>query len=230
MLSFTLPCAYLLISLFILFLCSPFLISLPFPILSLQFPLVSTFLFCFCCFLLLILSSFIFLSTSLPLNLFLISVLISFTCLSRPPLPPPQGCSSPIVVKFADTQKDKEQRRLQQQLAQQMQQLNSATTWGSLTGLGGLTPQYLAVRRAAVTPTSTSSTPYCCRLANATAVSAPNKKHPTQTQLPNKPKVFSSIFSPDFCGKKFWSQKYKNTKMQATGLVVECQWDPNFAS
>uniref|UniRef100_A0A8C7Z863 Cugbp, Elav-like family member 2 n=1 Tax=Oryzias sinensis TaxID=183150 RepID=A0A8C7Z863_9TELE len=57
-----------------------------------------------------------------------------------------EGCSSPIVVKFADTQKDKEQRRLQQQLAQQMQQLNSATTWGSLTGLGGLTPQYLAVR------------------------------------------------------------------------------------
>uniref|UniRef100_A0A668VG55 RRM domain-containing protein n=1 Tax=Oreochromis aureus TaxID=47969 RepID=A0A668VG55_OREAU len=60
-----------------------------------------------------------------------------------------EGCSSPIVVKFADTQKDKEQRRLQQQLAQQMQQLNSATTWGSLTGLGGLTPQYLAVRSAA---------------------------------------------------------------------------------
>uniref|UniRef100_A0A8C9ZIP8 Cugbp, Elav-like family member 2 n=1 Tax=Sander lucioperca TaxID=283035 RepID=A0A8C9ZIP8_SANLU len=71
-----------------------------------------------------------------------------------------EGCSSPIVVKFADTQKDKEQRRLQQQLAQQMQQLNSATTWGSLTGLGGLTPQYLAVRRAATSPTITSSTPY----------------------------------------------------------------------
>lgn len=47
-------------------------------------------------------------------------------------------------MKFADTQKDKEQRRLQQQLAQQMQQLNTAT-WGNLTGLGGLTPQYLAV-------------------------------------------------------------------------------------
>lgn len=59
----------------------------------------------------------------------------------------PQGCSSPIVVKFADTQKDKEQRRLQQQLAQQMQQLNTAT-WGNLTGLGGLTPQYLAVSAA----------------------------------------------------------------------------------
>ncbi|XP_068162479.1 CUGBP Elav-like family member 2 isoform X4 [Antennarius striatus] len=79
-----------------------------------------------------------------------------------------EGCSSPIVVKFADTQKDKEQRRLQQQLAQQMQQLNSATTWGSLTGLGGLTPQYLAVRRAAASPTSiTASTPYCSPVANA---------------------------------------------------------------
>ncbi|XP_034019369.1 CUGBP Elav-like family member 2 isoform X9 [Thalassophryne amazonica] len=60
-----------------------------------------------------------------------------------------EGCSSPIVVKFADTQKDKEQRRLQQQLALQMQQLNSATTWGSLTGLGGLTPQYLALLQQA---------------------------------------------------------------------------------
>lgn len=50
-----------------------------------------------------------------------------------------------MVVKFADTQKDKEQRRLQHQL-QQMQQLNSTSTWGNLSGLGGLTPQYLAVR------------------------------------------------------------------------------------
>uniref|UniRef100_A0A7N8YFH2 CUGBP Elav-like family member 2 n=1 Tax=Mastacembelus armatus TaxID=205130 RepID=A0A7N8YFH2_9TELE len=57
-----------------------------------------------------------------------------------------EGCSSPLVVKFADTQRDKEQRRLQQQLVQQIQQLNSATTWGNLAGLGTLTPQYLAVR------------------------------------------------------------------------------------
>lgn len=56
-----------------------------------------------------------------------------------------QGCSSPLVVKFADTQRDKEQRRLQQQLVQQIQQLNNASTWGNLTGLGTLTPQYLAV-------------------------------------------------------------------------------------
>uniref|UniRef100_A0A3B4XPL8 CUGBP Elav-like family member 2 n=1 Tax=Seriola lalandi dorsalis TaxID=1841481 RepID=A0A3B4XPL8_SERLL len=55
-----------------------------------------------------------------------------------------EGCSSPLVVKFADTQRDKEQRRLQQQLVQQIQQLNSASTWGNLAGLGTLTPQYLA--------------------------------------------------------------------------------------
>ncbi|XP_017158434.1 CUGBP Elav-like family member 2 isoform X6 [Poecilia reticulata] len=83
-----------------------------------------------------------------------------------------EGCSSPIVVKFADTQKDKEQRRLQQQLAQQMQQLNSATTWGSLTGLGGLTPQYLAVRAAAAASpasiiTSSSSVSPCSHVASA---------------------------------------------------------------
>uniref|UniRef100_A0A3Q3WLK9 RRM domain-containing protein n=1 Tax=Mola mola TaxID=94237 RepID=A0A3Q3WLK9_MOLML len=56
-----------------------------------------------------------------------------------------EGCSSPLVVKFADTQRDKEQRRLQQQLVQQIQQLNNASTWGNLAGLGTLTPQYLAV-------------------------------------------------------------------------------------
>lgn len=59
--------------------------------------------------------------------------------------PPLQGCSSPLVVKFADTQRDKEQRRLQQQLVQQIQQLNNASTWGNLASLGTLTPQYLAV-------------------------------------------------------------------------------------
>merc|ERR1712142_562130 len=32
-----------------------------------------------------------------------------------------EGCTSPMVCKFADTQRDKEQRRLQQQLTQQMQ-------------------------------------------------------------------------------------------------------------
>uniref|UniRef100_A0A672QVI0 CUGBP Elav-like family member 1 n=1 Tax=Sinocyclocheilus grahami TaxID=75366 RepID=A0A672QVI0_SINGR len=56
-----------------------------------------------------------------------------------------EGCSSPIVVKFADTQKDKEQKRIAQQLQQQMQQLNAASMWGNLTGLNSLGPQYLAV-------------------------------------------------------------------------------------
>ncbi|XP_068595476.1 CUGBP Elav-like family member 2 [Brachionichthys hirsutus] len=65
-----------------------------------------------------------------------------------------EGCSSPLVVKFADTQRDKEQRRLQQQLVQQIQQLNSATTWGNLAGLGNITPQYLALLQQA---TSTSN-------------------------------------------------------------------------
>lgn len=56
-----------------------------------------------------------------------------------------QGCSSPIVVKFADTQKDKEQKRMAQQLQQQMQQINAASVWGNLAGLNSLAPQYLAV-------------------------------------------------------------------------------------
>uniref|UniRef100_A0A8C6T322 CUGBP Elav-like family member 2 n=1 Tax=Neogobius melanostomus TaxID=47308 RepID=A0A8C6T322_9GOBI len=67
-----------------------------------------------------------------------------------------EGCSSPLVVKFADTQRDKEQRRLQQQLVQQIQQLNSAS-WGNLAALGALTPQYLALLQQA-TSTSNQST------------------------------------------------------------------------
>uniref|UniRef100_A0A8C5QIG5 CUGBP Elav-like family member 1 n=1 Tax=Leptobrachium leishanense TaxID=445787 RepID=A0A8C5QIG5_9ANUR len=55
-----------------------------------------------------------------------------------------EGCSSPIVVKFADTQKDKEQKRMTQQLQQQMQQINAASVWGNLAGLNSLAPQYLA--------------------------------------------------------------------------------------
>ncbi|XP_055084993.1 CUGBP Elav-like family member 1 [Periophthalmus magnuspinnatus] len=56
-----------------------------------------------------------------------------------------EGCSSPIVVKFADTQKDKEQKRLAQQLQQHMQQLSAASLWSNLTGLSSMGPQYLAV-------------------------------------------------------------------------------------
>uniref|UniRef100_A0A3B4XJ58 Cugbp, Elav-like family member 1 n=1 Tax=Seriola lalandi dorsalis TaxID=1841481 RepID=A0A3B4XJ58_SERLL len=61
-----------------------------------------------------------------------------------------EGCSSPIVVKFADTQKDKEQKRMAQQLQQQMQQLSAASMWGNLTGLNSLGPQYLAVSLNAI--------------------------------------------------------------------------------
>ncbi|KAF7669849.1 hypothetical protein LDENG_00128670 [Lucifuga dentata] len=68
-----------------------------------------------------------------------------------------EGCSSPLVAKFADTQRDKEQRRLQQQLVQQIQQLNSASTWGNLAGLGTLTPQYLALLQQATTTSNQSS-------------------------------------------------------------------------
>ncbi|KAG8430731.1 hypothetical protein GDO86_020063 [Hymenochirus boettgeri] len=56
-----------------------------------------------------------------------------------------EGCSSPIVVKFADTQKDKEQKRMTQQLQHQMQQINAASMWGNLAGLSSLAPQYLAL-------------------------------------------------------------------------------------
>ncbi|KAM8892891.1 CUGBP Elav-like family member 2 isoform 8-T8 [Spinachia spinachia] len=68
-----------------------------------------------------------------------------------------EGCSSPLVVKFADTQRDKEQRRLQQQLVQQIQQLNSASTWGNLAGLGTLSPQYLALLQQATSTTNQGS-------------------------------------------------------------------------
>uniref|UniRef100_A0A3B3CZH2 Cugbp, Elav-like family member 1 n=1 Tax=Oryzias melastigma TaxID=30732 RepID=A0A3B3CZH2_ORYME len=78
-----------------------------------------------------------------------------------------EGCSSPIVVKFADTQKDKEQKRLAQQLQLQMQQLSAASMWGNLTGFGSLGPQYLAVsvRRPPVLNIQSASCltfPVCC--------------------------------------------------------------------
>ncbi|CAL1546117.1 unnamed protein product [Lymnaea stagnalis] len=47
-----------------------------------------------------------------------------------------EGCSSPLVVKFADTQREKEQRK-----AQQMNQ----NLWNTGGGFGALGPQYLAV-------------------------------------------------------------------------------------
>ena len=47
-----------------------------------------------------------------------------------------QGCSSPMVVKFADTQKEKDQKRIHQA---------TASLWGGIGGMGNLTPQYLTV-------------------------------------------------------------------------------------
>lgn len=49
-----------------------------------------------------------------------------------------QGCSSPLVVKFADTQKEKDAKRLQQ-VTQNLWNVASANN------LAALGPQYLAV-------------------------------------------------------------------------------------
>ena len=46
-----------------------------------------------------------------------------------------EGCSSPIVVKFADTQKEKEQKKVQQ---------IQTGLWGLSTG-GGVSPGYLTM-------------------------------------------------------------------------------------
>jgi hypothetical protein len=48
-----------------------------------------------------------------------------------------QGCSSPMVVKFADTQKEKDQKRVHH--------VGSSTNlWGGI-GINNLPPQYLTV-------------------------------------------------------------------------------------
>ena len=47
-----------------------------------------------------------------------------------------QGCSSPMVVKFADTQKEKDQKRVHH--------VGSTNLWGGI-GLNNLPPQYLTV-------------------------------------------------------------------------------------
>ncbi|XP_041350790.1 CUGBP Elav-like family member 2 isoform X8 [Gigantopelta aegis] len=53
-----------------------------------------------------------------------------------------ESCSSPVVVKFADTQKEKEAKKLQQM---------TTNLWNmSLGGLGALGPQYLALLQQAV--------------------------------------------------------------------------------
>ncbi|XP_078000293.1 CUGBP Elav-like family member 1 isoform X11 [Glandiceps talaboti] len=54
-----------------------------------------------------------------------------------------EGCSSPLVVKFADTPKEKEAKRLQQQLSVNMW-AGGGNVSNSMTGIGSLGPQYLA--------------------------------------------------------------------------------------
>ncbi|XP_033181814.1 CUGBP Elav-like family member 1 isoform X10 [Anabas testudineus] len=83
-----------------------------------------------------------------------------------------EGCSSPIVVKFADTQKDKEQKRMAQHLQQQMQQISAASMWGNLTGLNSLGPQYLALLQQSTSTTNTLNSLHPVSAAAATGTPA----------------------------------------------------------
>ncbi|XP_053174633.1 CUGBP Elav-like family member 2 isoform X4 [Scomber japonicus] len=120
-----------------------------------------------------------------------------------------EGCSSPLVVKFADTQRDKEQRRLQQQLVQQIQQLNSASTWGNLAGLGTLTPQYLALLQQATSTSNQSSFNGIQRLGGvnplqlqnlatlaAAAAAAQSSASPTSAALSTNSGALAALGSP----------------------------------
>ncbi|XP_070189166.1 CUGBP Elav-like family member 2 isoform X22 [Littorina saxatilis] len=51
-----------------------------------------------------------------------------------------EGCSSPLVCKMADTQKEKEQKKMQQM---------TSNLWMQFSSLGALGPQYLAMQQAA---------------------------------------------------------------------------------
>ncbi|KAI0224833.1 CUGBP Elav-like family member 2 [Lamellibrachia satsuma] len=59
-----------------------------------------------------------------------------------------EGCRSPLVVKFADTQKDKEMKKLQQM---NTNLLGTLTGGAPVNNMGGLTPQYLALLQQAIT-------------------------------------------------------------------------------
>ncbi|XP_054709565.1 CUGBP Elav-like family member 2 isoform X2 [Uloborus diversus] len=56
-----------------------------------------------------------------------------------------EGCNSPLVVKFADTQKDKDQKRHYQLMANLMNMVN-------LANLGAVGPQYLTVNETTSQP------------------------------------------------------------------------------
>merc|ERR1719295_1830764 len=51
-----------------------------------------------------------------------------------------EGCSSPLVCKMADTQKEKEQKKMQQM---------TSNLWMQFSSLGALGPQYLALMQQA---------------------------------------------------------------------------------
>lgn len=48
-----------------------------------------------------------------------------------------EGCSAPLVVKFADTQKEKEQKKIQQMHASLLSTINGSAATASLGGLSG---------------------------------------------------------------------------------------------
>ncbi|XP_071454809.1 CUGBP Elav-like family member 2 isoform X7 [Hetaerina americana] len=104
-----------------------------------------------------------------------------------------EGCSSPLVVKFADTQKEKDQKRLQQMqanlwnlagvnvgpqylsLLQQMQNsgqnsLSSLSSMQQLMGMGGLSVQQLQAAAASQGVASNTSLQNLAALQNATGL------------------------------------------------------------
>ena len=71
----------------------------------------------------------------------LLCIVIVFLCNTRN-CSSLQGCRAPLVAKFADTQKEKEMKKLQHQFQSNASLLGMANLMG---GLGSLNPQYLAV-------------------------------------------------------------------------------------
>ena len=60
-----------------------------------------------------------------------------------------EGCSSPMVVKFADTQKDKEQKKVQQLQTNLWSMSDYLRATGGAAAAGGQTPSALSVSTGA---------------------------------------------------------------------------------